>query len=87
MEDRLMASKQALDIAAKLWRNPTIIDKDVDPALAKVIADKIDQYLDALFWCGGSADFGSGGQAEEGWKLVVLPLLNEEKVPLTEGEG
>lgn len=30
---------------------------------------------DALVFCGGSNDFGEGGQAREGWLKLCAPLL------------
>ena len=35
----------------------------------------INQHKDALIWCSGSADFGPGGQAREGWLKVCEPLI------------
>ena len=75
--DKLMASEQARSIAANFWRDPRTSKTEMDVVLAEVIAEKIDQYLEALIWCGGSADFGPGGQAEKGWNRCVLPLLKE----------
>lgn len=34
---------------------------------------------EALIWCGGSADFGPGGQAREGWLKLCAPLIEETK--------
>jgi hypothetical protein len=41
------------------------------------------QLLGALRWTSGSADFGPGGIAEEGWKNVVAPTIAyaEEEAP------
>lgn len=36
----------------------------------------ITKLKDALSWCGGSADFSPEGQAGEGWKKIVLPLIS-----------
>ncbi len=36
---------------------------------------------DALHWCAGSADFGYGGKAHEGWTKIVAPLLSGEPIP------
>jgi hypothetical protein len=44
-------------------------------ALMREAADEIDRLRDALFWCGGSPSFGPGGEAEEGWRELVRPLL------------
>lgn len=39
------------------------------------VESEIARLKDALIWCSGSADFGPGGQAEEGWNKVCRPLL------------
>jgi len=36
---------------------------------------EIEAYREALRWCGGSADFGLGGKARDGWLHVVEPLI------------
>lgn len=36
---------------------------------------RIDKLEEALIWCSGSADFGVGGVAHEGWKKLCAPLL------------
>ena len=36
---------------------------------------RIEQYKDALRWCGGSADFGEGGKARIGWLKICNPLV------------
>ena len=38
--------------------------------------DTVDKLREALVWCGASADFGEGGQAEKGWDKLCRPLLN-----------
>jgi len=45
-------------------------------AYQQLLAER-DALLDALRWCGGSADFGHGGQAREGWQRKVAPLFAE----------
>ena len=34
------------------------------------------QFVDALIWCSGSADFNEGGQAREGWLKLCRPLID-----------
>ena len=72
-----MASDQARAIASQFWGDPRTRKTEMDVVLAEVIAEKIDEYLDALQWCSGSADFGPGGQAKKGWDRCVRPLLDE----------
>ena len=38
---------------------------------------EIEQLRSALRWCSGSADFHEGGDAEEGWRTICEPLLDE----------
>lgn len=47
-----------------------------NPALVEAYA-LIDRYIEALQWCSGSADFGPGGQAREGWLKLCEPLLRD----------
>jgi hypothetical protein len=48
----------------------------MDSELATVFAEKLDDYIAALQWCGGSPDFNEGGRARIGWEKVVKPLLD-----------
>ena len=41
------------------------------------LRDQIAKLKEALIWCSGSADFGDGGQAREGWLKVCEPLLHD----------
>lgn len=70
-----MATGIARGLAAQAWCDPRTSNRVMDPELAEVFAEKLDQYLEALRWCGGSADFGDGGQAREGWLKICDPLL------------
>ncbi len=44
--------------------------KEINDLKAQVTA-----LREALSWCSGSADFGEGGQAREGWLKLCEPLL------------
>lgn len=33
------------------------------------------QFVDALIWCSGSAEFNEGGQARNGWLKLCRPLI------------
>lgn len=48
-------------------------------ALITVIAlhEQVERLTEALIWCSGSADFGEGGIAREGWLKLCAPLLKE----------
>lgn len=70
-----MATELARGFAAQAWCDERTARTVMDPILAEVFAEKLDQYIEALRWCGGSADFGDGGQARKGWLKVVEPLL------------
>lgn len=63
------------------YSNGELVERfDLEADLNTVKAER-DALLDALRWCGGSADFGHGGQAREGWQRNVAPLLdNAERV-------
>ena len=43
--------------------------------VVKECLDEIEKFRKALQWCSGSADFGHGGQAREGWLKICDPLL------------
>ena len=70
-----MASEQALGIAAQMWGDARTSSTVMDPVLAEVFAEKLDKYIEALQWCGGSADFAFEGQARKGWDGICAPLL------------
>lgn len=36
-----------------------------------------EKLVEALQWCGGSADFNEGGKARKGWLKTCAPLLKE----------
>lgn len=42
----------------------------------KRLEGDIDELLEALVWCSGSADFGPGGYAHKGWVKECRPLLD-----------
>ena len=41
---------------------------------------------DCLVWCSGSADFGDGGKAREGWLRVVIPARDQHNALMKEIE-
>jgi len=49
-----MASKRALELAAQIWCDPRVSDRDFDPGLAEVIAEFIDEHL--IFLTNGEAE-------------------------------
>ena len=74
-----MASNFATEIAAQVWCQPSLSHKVMDTDIALAFADILDRYIEALQWCGGSADFGFGGQARLGWERMVEPLIRAPK--------
>jgi len=36
-----------------------------------------EKLVEAIQWCGGSADFNDGGKARKGWLKICAPLLEE----------
>jgi len=71
-----MASESALQRAAQAWGKEKTSGKEMDTELATAFAEIIDEYREALIWCGGSEDFGPGGKAQEGYNKIVRPLLD-----------
>lgn len=71
------ATPLAHEIVARCWCDPRVTI-EIDTKLAEVFAEKIAEYIAALQWCGGSADFAPGGQARKGWEKSVLPLITKE---------
>ena len=39
---------------------------------------RIDEMVDALVWCSGSADFAENGKARTGWIEMCQPLIDAE---------
>jgi len=74
-----VASNFATEIAAQVWCQPSLSHKVMDTDIALAFADILDRYIEALQWCGGSADFGFGGQARLGWERMVEPLIRAPK--------
>ena len=70
-------SDKALQIAAQIWCAPTTASRAMDSALVTLFANKLDEYIHALQWCGASGDFQQGGQARLGWEMFVEPLLGD----------
>ena len=79
-----MVSKIALEKAAQAWCKSTTSGTLMDPILAEAFAEIIDEYREALIWCGGSDDFGDGGKAREGWLKVVESLVRQQPVSWSE---
>ena len=73
-----MASKLAREKVALAWCTEATKHKVMDPELAEAFAEILDEYIEALIWCSGFADFGPGGQAEKGWDRLCRPLLKED---------
>ncbi len=63
-----MASEKARQVIARAFV--------VDAELAKAFEEVLDEYIEALIWCGGSNDFAIGGQARTGWEKDVVPLIS-----------
>lgn len=70
-----MPSKKAIEVAAQIWCEPCTETNSFDPEVAMVVARKIDEYIQALQWCGGSLDFSQGGKARVGWERMANRLL------------
>ena len=73
-----MASKDARMKAAQAWCTEKTKHKEMDPELAEAFAEILDEYIEALIWCSGFADFAPEGQARKGWEKICQPLLRIE---------
>lgn len=69
-------SSFAREKAAQAWCTSETESIDMDPRLADAFAQILEQYINALCWCGGCADFAPGGQAAKGWERVCRPLIS-----------
>lgn len=73
--------QHAVAIAAQCWCDPRTVRKEMDVTLAKVFAEKIAEYIEALQWCSGASDFQKGGDgvpegcASAGFDRVCRPLM------------
>jgi hypothetical protein len=67
--------QHATTVAAQCWCDPRTIRTPMDTVLGTVFAEKIAEYIDALQWCSGSADFGPDGRAWIGFERVCRPLM------------
>lgn len=65
----------ARQVAARAWCGKTTSGKEMDVDLAEEFAKILYDYMEALQWCGGSADFCDNGKARGGWMRIVEPLL------------
>ena len=70
-----MASKYALERAAQAWCTKETENTIMDVNLAEAFADILDEYIEALQWCGGSDDFQINGKARQGWNKIVTHLI------------
>ena len=77
-DDSLSFSNFSLEKAAQIWCLPTTKHLAMIPELAEAFANVIEEYRQALIWCGGSADFAKGGQAEKGYNKICRPLMGNE---------
>jgi len=74
-----MASAFSRGIAAQVWCTKKTKKIVMDVRLAEAFANTLDKYIDALRWCGGSADFQIDGKARRGWNKIVIPLIRSPK--------
>lgn len=68
------------------WYERRIQLADVDAAKYAAQRDGLKALLaeaiEALIWCSGSADYGPGGQAHEGWKRGPAVVIEKSKAVL-----
>lgn len=82
-ERELATIRSAFPLAARLmtaeeisadWRRQHA-EKLSAEAERDALRAELAKFRDALTWCSGSADFGHGGAAREGWLSLCEPLL------------
>ena len=66
-----MASKKAIERAAGAWCTKKTSGTTMDPTLAEVFADILDEYIDALIWMSG----GLPQEAEKEWARIRDKLV------------
>ena len=71
-----MASDLAMQRVAAAWTTEETRETEMDVVLATAMADILDEYIDALRWCGGSNDFSPEGKAHVGWMKIAKPLID-----------
>lgn len=81
-----LVTADAIAIAAQMWCDERTEMNSFDPEVAMVMAEKIDEYLHALSWCGAAPIFSPGGEAYGGYLKVVMPLLGTYSPPTQEGD-
>ena len=69
-------SELARQKAIQAWCKPETSNITIDPRLTKVFAEILDEYIEALIWCGGSVDFAPEGKAYKGWVKICTPLVS-----------
>jgi hypothetical protein len=76
MNPRENPTEIALHIAARVWTRESTQSITMDTQLAVEFARVIDEYRGALIWCSGSADFGDGGIARDGFLKIKNDLID-----------
>lgn len=71
------ATAMGLGMAARFWCDKRTETRVMDVALATVIAEKLDEFAEALLWASARADFQVGGQARKGYEKLIKPLLED----------
>ena len=69
------ATSVAREKAAQAWCKNYTSEKVMDTDLTEAFAEILTDYIEALQWCGGSADFQIEGKARKGWESIVIPLI------------
>lgn len=82
-DDRLRMLARETAKAYLDWRKYE--ENEPDESGVAAVADRLRPLVtenaalrDALIWCSGSADFGLGGMAHEGWMKLCDPLVNRK---------
>ena len=78
MEDTKKISSFALQKAAQAWCQEETSHIVMIPELAEAFAKILQDYIEAIQWCGGSQDFQLDGQARKGWESICMPLIGDK---------
>jgi len=74
-DNATMIESEMVDMVVELWKKEKEYEKEIEKQRAEFVK-KIDEYKEALIWCGGSDDFQyPNGKARKGWEKIVKTLI------------
>ncbi len=75
-DSAMCVSDVSREVAARVWCTPTTSQIDMNSELAEEFARVLEEYRQALIWCGGSDDFAFNGKAQVGYDKICRPLID-----------